>query len=168
MNDAVCTSRSGRIAFISGGAVLLVGLFAWLVNAPCLAPPLGVTAVLCVQNPGHPACSPRSIVLGHALGIASGLSAAALCGVLGASSALAGPFTLGHALASGLAITLTVLTTVWFRCPHPPAGATTLVASLGLMTVERGAPAFMVGTLATVAILRVMARRRPAMSVQSA
>ena len=131
----------------SGALVLLIGLIAWRADAACLAPPLGVTAYLLAKNPGGAASSPRNIVVGHAAGLAAGFGAAFVCGVLGEPGALAGSFTLGHALASALAIAVTVSLTESFRCPHPPAGATTLVASLGLLPLRSGAPAFMAGTV---------------------
>jgi CBS-domain-containing membrane protein len=52
---------------------------------------------------------------------------------------------MGHALGSALAIALTVGLTEGLRCSHPPAGATTLVASLGLLSLEGGVLAFMIG-----------------------
>ncbi len=136
-----------RVGALSGALVLAVGLLAWGANAACLAPPLGVTAFLVAKDAQSPACAPRSILLGHAIGLAAGYASAYACGVFGVPGALSGTFALGHALASALAIALTVGLTESLRCPHPPAGATTLVASLGLLPFQSGVPAFMAGSL---------------------
>ncbi|MFT6831363.1 MAG: CBS domain-containing membrane protein [Planctomycetota bacterium] len=133
------------MAGLSGALVLLVGLMAWLAGAPCLAPPLGVTAYLLARDPRADSSSPRSILLGHAIGLAAGLGSASLFHVLGEPGALTGTFAMGHALGSALAIALTVGLTEGLRCSHPPAGATTLVASLGLLSLEGGVLAFMIG-----------------------
>lgn len=135
------------VAALSGALVLGVGLMAWACGAPCLAPPLGVTAFLLAKDPQAPSCAPRSILLGHLIGLVAGFGSAYLLGVLGNAGALSGTFTIGHALASALSIALTVGLTEGFKCPHPPAGATTLVASLGLLPLQGGAAAFMGGSL---------------------
>lgn len=141
-------SRSlAGMALLSGGLVLLVGALAWTTGTPCLAPPLGVTAYLLAKAPMAPTSSPRNILVGHAIGIAAGLGSASLFQVLGEPSALTHTLQVGHALGSALAIALTVGLTEGLRCPHPPAGATTLVASLGLLSLEGGVLAFMAGAL---------------------
>ena len=126
--------------------VLLVGLIAWAANAACLAPPLGVTAFLLAKDAKARTSSPRNILAGHAIGLITGHGSAFVCGVFSERSALSGSFSLGHALASALAIALTVDPTECLRCSHPPSGATTLVASLGLLPFPGGTVAFLVGT----------------------
>lgn len=148
------------IAVQSGALVLLVGLIAWRANAACLAPPLGVTAFLLAKDPHGSSSSPRSIVVGHAVGLAAGFASASAFGVLGEPGALAGTFSVGHALASALAIALTVGITEGFQCSHPPAGATTLVASLGLLPFRGGTAAFMVGSLVLAACAWTLRKRR--------
>ncbi|MGO4435525.1 HPP family protein, partial [Paenarthrobacter sp. RAF9] len=39
-----------------------------------------------------------------------------------------------HLLAGALSVALTTLVLTWARKPHPPAGATTLIVSLGILT----------------------------------
>lgn len=114
-------------------AILVAAGTAWATRQPCLAPPLGATALLCFRAPGSPVISPRNILAGHALGMLCGWLALAVTGTLGLPSALAGEFTAGHAAGSALALGLTVLATEGLGVPHPPSGATTLVVSLGLM-----------------------------------
>ncbi len=132
---------------LSGLVVLAIGLLAWAIDAPALAPPLGVTALLCMQSPESPLTRPRSILLGHTVGLAAGWLALALCGGLELPSALPGPFSLRHAVAAGLAIAATAGGMDWLRCPHPPAGATTLVVALGMMTTWVQFAAFLLGAL---------------------
>ncbi len=147
-------------ALVASIIVLLVGLCAWLANAPFLAPPLGVTALLCAREPGAVTTTARSIVGGHILGLLCGLGAALVCGATQLPNALSGPFELSHALASALALGGTALASGWLRCPHPPAAATTLVVSLGLL---RGAPdlaAFLAGVALTALCARLLGALR--------
>lgn len=142
----------------SGFLVLTLGTLAWACDGPMLAPPLGVTAYLSMRDPDHPSSRPRNIVLGHTLGIAAGFLATHLTGVAGAPSVVEGPFLFRHALASGLAVAGTAALTEGLRCPHPPAAATTLVVSLGILSGPAALGGFFLGTLATstgAALLRI-------------
>ena len=147
--DPPCHSPVSTGAY-SALLVLAVGLLAWAMNAPALAPPLGVTAYLCARQPASEVSRPRNIVLGHALGMASGYFALYACQAQSLPSALSGTFTLRHGLASAIAIYLTVWSTERFKTPHPPAAATTLVVSLGLLTTPLAPLSFFVGTLIIV------------------
>jgi CBS-domain-containing membrane protein len=140
--DAWQTARMSRVPpragllFASIGcaaAVLVVAGTAWVTRQPCLAPPLGATTLLCFRSPGSPVASPRNILVGHALALLCGWLALLVTGSRDASAALQGGFTAGDAWAAALALGLTVAATEGLGFPHPPAGATTLVVSLGLM-----------------------------------
>lgn len=147
-----------RVALASGAVVLVTGLVAWALDAPALAPPLGVTAFLCFRHPAARSSSPRSILGGHALGLLSGWAALFAAGASTLGDALSGPFTLNHALASALAITLTAVSTEGLRCPHPPAAATTLVVSLGLLRDPLHVAAFAGGVLVTTGACLALGR----------
>ncbi|KIG16352.1 hypothetical protein DB30_04519 [Enhygromyxa salina] len=123
-----------------------------------------MTAYLLAKDPKAAVNSPRNIVIGHVIGVAAGLGSAGAFGVLGEPSALTGTFVLGHALGSALAIVLTVSLTEGLRCPHPPAAATTLVASLGLLSLQGGVLAFMAGVAVLAGCSFALRRSRPSAS----
>lgn len=146
------------VAVASGAVVLITGLIAWTLNAPALAPPLGVTAFLCFRDPTGLSSNPRNMIGGHALGLASGWAALLVSGSAALPDALSGGFTLRHALGSALAITLTAASTDGLRFPHPPAAATTLVVSLGLLRDPLHVAAFSGGVLVTTATCHLLGR----------
>lgn len=146
------------VSIASGAVVLITGLVAWALNAPALAPPLGVTAFLCFRDPTARSSSPRSMIGGHALGLASGWAALLVSGSVALPDALSGGFTLRHALGSALAIVLTAASTDGLRVPHPPAAATTLVVSLGLLRDPLHVAAFSGGVLVTTATCLLIGR----------
>jgi len=119
LGSAVC------IAIVAGAAAI--------VGQPLIAPPFGATALMCNVLPGTPSSAPRNVVVGHALGLLCGFAALAVTGALGMPSALAGGFRPEHVLAGALAVGATVATTEWLGVRHPPAAASTLIVSLGVL-----------------------------------
>ena len=117
-------------------AILILGLgaLAVLSNNAFLAPPLGASAFSVVRAPHHPDNQPRHLIVSHVIGMGAGLLALQLCGVADAPGALSGPFTWCHAFSGSLAVMLTSAIGFAMRATHPPSLATTLVASLGLLT----------------------------------
>jgi CBS-domain-containing membrane protein len=114
-----------------------LGGLAAVTGAPFLFPSLGPTAFLLLELPDAPAASPRNSITGHALGVLAGLSSLALFGLLDAPSALEVGVSAPRALAGGLSLGMTSAAMILLRRVHPPAGATTLLVSLGLMTSLR-------------------------------
>ena len=115
--------------FISIG--IMAGIAMWSKN-PFVFPSLGPTAFL--FSPKLPASSPRNTFLGHSLGIFSGWFSLVIFGLLDAPSILEVGLVWQRVLAAGLSLGLTCALMALFKCPHPPAGATTLIVSLGLIT----------------------------------
>ena len=110
-----------------------VGAAALGLGQPMLFPSLGPTVMMLAQTPGQPATAPRSIVLAHGAGLIAGWLSLAVCGLLHAPSALAVGLDGAHIVAAALSVALTVMATRALASPHPPAGATTLIVSLGLL-----------------------------------
>ncbi len=150
--------RGGPASALCASAVVLgLGVLGWALKLTMLAPPLGVTALLLCRDPFAPTSAPRSICVGHAVGVGAGLLSLALFRVAPVS-ALADEFTLRHALASSVAVGLTAFGTDALRSPHPPAGATTLVVSLGVLREPSQLLAFGGGVL-LCAVAAFAARR---------
>ena len=112
----------------------LPALLALLTRSAFSFPSLGPTAYLFFFSLMAEASSPRNTILGHAIGLICGNIAFALTA---ASSPPFGVHPGVHAarvLAAALSLSATVALMALFRICHPPAGATTLIVSLGIIS----------------------------------
>jgi CBS-domain-containing membrane protein len=128
------TSIMGAFALVNG--VISIGIMsaaAVLTRQPLIFPSLGPTAFLLFYTPTAPAASPRNTICGHAIGAAAGYLSLVLFGLTDAAPALATEVTWARVGAAALSLGLTSGLMVWCRVPHPPAGATTLIVSLGIL-----------------------------------
>lgn len=109
-----------------------LGALAAAFDQPYLFPSVGPTVMVLAERPRSASAHPRNVVVGHAIGVAAGLFSLLLFGLWNEPP-------LGHhrpsvarvgALIVSLALTTLLLQLL--RAPHAPAGATTLVVSLGL------------------------------------
>lgn len=103
-------------------------------GSPFIFPSLGPTAFLFFYTPTAPAATPRNTLLGHGIGVLAGYVALALTGLTAAGPALTSGVTWPRVLAAALSLGLTSALMMLLHAPHPPAGATTLIVSLGLLT----------------------------------
>lgn len=128
------TNIMGLFAGINGlVAIAIMSAVAWASGQPFVFPSLGPTAFLLFYTPTNPAASPRNTVIGHAVGVAAGYLALVIFGLTDDPPALATEVTSGRIGAAALSLALTSAVMVWLRAPHPPAGATTLIVSLGIL-----------------------------------
>ncbi|MDQ2677710.1 MAG: HPP family protein [Actinomycetota bacterium] len=128
------TTIMGAFALVNG--VISIGIMsaaAVLTRQPLIFPSLGPTAFLLFYTPTAPAASPRNTLCGHAIGAAAGYLSLVLFGLTAAAPALATEVTWARVGAAALSLGLTSGLMVWCRVPHPPAGATTLIVSLGIL-----------------------------------
>jgi CBS domain-containing membrane protein len=112
----------------------LLALLALLTGSPFVFPSLGPTAYLFFFSPLAEASSPRNTILGHAIGLICGYAAFALTVAssppFGLHPGVHGP----RVLAAALSLSATGALMALFRVSHPPAGATTLIVSLGIIS----------------------------------
>jgi CBS domain-containing membrane protein len=121
-------------SFVNG--LISIGLMATVAlvtRAPFIFPSLGPTAFLLFYTPTAPAASPRNTILGHLIGALAGWLSLMLFGLVGAPPALQVGVNWPRVGAAALSLALTSGLMVLLRVPHPPAGATTLIISLGLL-----------------------------------
>ncbi|MFB9993906.1 HPP family protein [Deinococcus oregonensis] len=112
--------------------ILFIGLVGLATHQPLLFPSLGPTAFLQTETPDQPSARPYNVVTGHLVGLLAGFLAVWVCGAGDAPSVLSvHQLTAPRVWASVLAILLTLLVGLLLRASHPPAAATTLLASLG-------------------------------------
>ena len=127
-------------AFMLINGFLTIGLLAGLAmvtRAPFVFPSLGPTAFLFFFSPTSPTASPRHTLYGHAIGVACGYAALLVTGLEHAPPALATGVDLHRVLAAALSLAFTGCLMILLKAAHPPAGATTLIISLGIVTRPR-------------------------------
>lgn len=116
-------------AFLSLGIMAAVGIG---LHTPDVFPSLGPTAFLFFFTPYSPTASPRHTIYGHAIGIVCGYAMLVLFGLTHAPPATE---TLGfhRLMAVALSLALTGALMILLKAAHPPAGATTLIVSMGIV-----------------------------------
>jgi CBS domain-containing membrane protein len=141
-------------SFINGCiSIGLMSILALITKSPFIFPSLGPTAFLFFYTPNAPAASPRNTLVGHAIGVLAGYFSLVITGLTTAGPALAVGVSWPRVIAAGLSLGLTAGLMVLLKSPHPPAGATTLIISLGLLTK----PAQLILLMVAVALLTVQA-----------
>jgi len=103
-------------------------------HTPFVFPSLGPTAILLFYTPLSPTASPRHTLYGHAIGILCGYASLLLVGLHHAPSAIGTTVDARRIMAAALSLALTASLMILLRAAHPPAGATTLIVSLGVVT----------------------------------
>jgi CBS-domain-containing membrane protein len=134
-------------------AVALLAILAVVFKTPFVFPSVGPTAFLLYFMPTAPTASPRNTLCGHAIGIGCGYAALCLMGLENAPSAVLEELHWPRVLAAGLSLATTGALMILFRVVHPPAGATTLIISLGFIT----APAHLAIIEVAVALMALQA-----------
>ena len=112
---------------------ILAGV-AMLSGTPFIFPSLGPTAFLFFFTPRVPAASPHHTIVGHGIGILCGFAALWIFGLLHAPPAMATGVSAARVGAAALSLASTGALMILFKAAHPPAGATTLIISLGIVT----------------------------------
>ena len=121
--------------FVNGFvAIAILATLAMVLKAPLIFPSLGASAILMFYSPPLPTASPRSVVVGHAIGIVCGFAALVITGLQNSPSAMAIGIDVPRIIAAALSLAATGALMVLFKVTHPPAGATALVISLGVFT----------------------------------
>ncbi len=118
--------------FVNGFITIeLLAVVALATGTPFVFPSLGPTAFLFFFDPQAPSASPHHAVVGHAIGIACGYGSLVLFHLESAGSALALGMSWPRVLAASLSLACTGALMILLNAAHPPAGATTLIISLG-------------------------------------
>ncbi len=121
--------------FVNGFVIIaLLALVAMLTRTPFVFPSLGPTAILFFVTPMSPTASPRNSTCGHAIAIACGYGSLCLFGLQHAGPAIVEGVTVPRIFAVALSLAATGALMLLLRCAHPPAGATTMIISLGVIS----------------------------------
>lgn len=133
-------------------SIALLAIVAAATRVPFIFPSLGPTAYLLFFTPRAEASSPHNTLIGHAIGLACGYGAFWIMGTPGAVPAHGG-FDWARVFAAALSLGATGALMVLAKASHPPAGATTLIVSLGIIS----RPAYLVVIEAAVLLMTVQA-----------
>ncbi len=114
-------------------SIALMAAVALVTHAPFIFPSLGPTAFLLFYTPTAPPACPRNTLAGHLIGALAGWLSLVIFGLTAAPPALSAGVDWPRVGAAALSLALTSGVMVLLRVPHPPAGATTLIVSLGLL-----------------------------------
>lgn len=101
---------------------------------PVYFPSLGPTAFLFFFTPLSPTAAPRHTIYGHGIGILCGVGSLWITGMMHASPVTVEGIRSPRIIAAALSLALTGALMILLKAAHPPAGATTLIVSLGLVT----------------------------------
>lgn len=121
--------------FINGFlTIALLALLAVVTGSPFVFPSLGPTAYLLFISPLQESSSPRNTIFGHAIGLVCGYGAYVVTGAANIPVADYPGVYWPMTLAAALSLSATGAFLVLLRAGHPPAGATTLIVSLGIIS----------------------------------
>jgi CBS domain-containing membrane protein len=121
--------------FVNSFATIgLLALLAFLTHNPFVFPSLGPTAYLFFFTPLAETASPRNAVLGHAIALCCGFAAFSVTGMSHLPPGLPIEIYWPRVLSAALSLSLTGAIMVLLRVSHPPAGATTMIVSLGIIS----------------------------------
>ena len=124
--------------FINGFVTIaLLALLALVSSNPFVFPSLGPTAYLLFFSPLAKASSPRNTIFGHAVGILCGYGAYVVTGAGAQPFGVHPGIFWPRILAAALSLSATGAFMALLGVSHPPAGATTLIISLGIISKPR-------------------------------
>ncbi|HZQ18975.1 MAG TPA: HPP family protein [Terriglobales bacterium] len=132
--------RLVRSAYVFVNGFVTIGVLAVLAlvsRNPFVFPSLGPTAYLLFFSPMTKASSPRNTIIGHAVGLLCGYAAFAVTGAGAQPFGVHPGIFWPRILAAALSLSATGALMVLLDVSHPPAGATTLIVSLGIISKPR-------------------------------
>ena len=115
-------------------AIALVSLVAMISRTTFVFPSLGPTAYVLFFTPRAPAASPKHAICGHLIGLVCGWLALWITGLANAGTVGTTGVTFARMLAAAISLGVTGGLMILLNVGHPPAGATTLIVSLGFIT----------------------------------
>jgi CBS domain-containing membrane protein len=140
--------------FVNSFATIgVLAVLAFLTHNPFVFPSLGPTAYLFFFTPLAETASPRNAVLGHAIALCCGFAAFSVTGMSHLPPGLPVEIYWPRVLSAALSLSLTGAIMVLLRVSHPPAGATTMIVSLGIISK----PAYLVTIEIAVILLTAQA-----------
>lgn len=128
-------NRGNALYTFVGGllTIALSGALAWGLDEPLVFPSLGATAFLFFETPMAEVASPRNTMIGHYVGALVATLWLFVFGLQDEANVLVEGFSPERAAAVALSVGCTGGILRLLRAAHPPAGATTVIVSAGLL-----------------------------------
>jgi CBS domain-containing membrane protein len=121
--------------FVNGFiTIALLAAVTMISGTPFVFPSLGSTAILLFETPSRPTASPRNTLYGHAIAIVFGYGSLLVTGLEKAPTAMVAGVDYRRIFAAALSLALTSALLILLKSTHPPAGATALIVSMGIVT----------------------------------
>jgi CBS domain-containing membrane protein len=147
-----------RAFLLCGFSIGLLGLFALATQTPFVFPSLGATAFILIMAPTSPAASARNALGAHLVGALCGCATFHLFGLHAITASLANGGGFEHVAACSLALAATCGLMSLLGLVHPPAGATTLICSLGFLPSWWHVPVVCASVAVLTLVIRVLQR----------
>lgn len=151
-----------RPAIYAGIAAAVAASIAAITHEPFVFPSLGATAYLCATAPKSPGAQPRSVLLSHLVAAVVGFLLLKLLGLDSHPAAAVEGMTTLRIVAVSLSLAGTVAITSLIATLHPPAGATTLIVTLGILSSAHQVTILMLAIFAFSASIWVFKRLQAA------
>lgn len=147
-------------AVLSALTLTLIGTLGLVAGVPWLFPSLGPTIAIQTGSPDAPTAQFWNVVIGHLVGLASGIAAVFLTGAEHVPSVMAAhSLSLERLEAAAMAVLLSMALQALLKAQHPPAEATTLLVALGALEPNSQSSLTVIAGVALVAILGSSAKR---------
>lgn len=150
---------------LSFAVLVVVGLVGVARKEPWVFPSLGPTVMLFFETPLQRAASAKNAVVGHVVGLLVGWGCLHAWGLADHPAAVVEGLSDARVLAAAASVALTAVALRLLRSPHPPAGATTLIVSLGILKTGADLRVMVVAVVAitalAVALNRLVGVRHP-------
>ena len=130
----------------------VAGSIGLVLKQPWLFPSLGPTVVLMLESPAEPAARLTNALVGHLVAVVAGLGSLVVGGMYGQPSAPTAGLSPRYVVAGVRSVAVTMVVLMALKRPHPPAGATTLLVSLGILTT----PAELASVLGAVVVVATL------------
>ncbi len=130
-------SNKIKLAFtnfvFTGSLLSTLGTIALVLQQPFVFPSLGPTAFLLATKPNAEITSAKNTIFGHLVGAICGYISLVFFGLTNTPAMIVSGISIQFILAAVFSIALTSFFMILFSVEHPPAGATTLIISLGIL-----------------------------------
>jgi CBS domain-containing membrane protein len=153
-------NRGNAVYTFLGGllTIALSGALAWALDEPLVFPSLGATAFLFFETPMAEVASPRNTLIGHYVGALVATVWLFVFALQDNPSVLVEGFSAARAAAVALSVACTGGILRLLRAAHPPAGATTVIVSAGLLHTAHQLAVLAAGVALLTATAHVMNR----------
>src|SRR5215469_8435113 len=114
-------------------SIALLALLAVATGVPFVFPSLGPTAYQLFFSPRAESSAPRNTLIGHFIGLVCGYAGFRVAGMPVSTALASGDFDWRPVVAAALSLGSTAALMILLKASHPPASATTLIVSLGII-----------------------------------